>query len=250
MPSPPVATIAVERLIYGLLLASLALLTIHEVNFFSGYFLAWIPSEHLIELFDITLEANLPTWFSSSLFLLCGLSAWAVSRSVAERTGRWERCHAWCWRVIALFFLYDWMDDSSQIHERLGSTIGDSLKTPLVQHFLSYYWHLLFLPILVSMGLILLVLWYRLPNWTLRLQLLTGLSCLTLAVGLDYLEGLDWFMENMRQYYASHGLSLSILRHLLRSGEEWLEMVGCIFIAASFLGTARELSTTLLLRLR
>ncbi|MBF0124587.1 MAG: hypothetical protein HQL60_04550 [Magnetococcales bacterium] len=277
MPSS-VVTIAVERWVYTLFSIACVFLIIHEVNYFSGYFVGLVPSDTLIELFDITLEANLPTWFSSALFLLCGVAAWWVALGLVSPphpptpspTGgegeykvvslpRMRGVQIGCWRIIAVFFLYDWVDDMAQIHERLGSFIGDAVRdhqivngmlVSVVREFLSYYWHILFFPLLVTMGLILLILWFNLPNHTLRMHLFVGLSCLVMAVALDYVEGLDWFVDDMRQQYASYGLSTPVVHHLLRSGEEWLEMVGAIFILAAFLGTARELSTTLLLRLK
>ena len=74
------------------------------------------------ELVDITKESNLPTWFSSTQLLFVGLCAYFVG-NFKRRQG--EQKKALGWFVIAVFFAYMGIDDTSQLHERVSTVIAE-----------------------------------------------------------------------------------------------------------------------------
>jgi hypothetical protein len=58
--------------------------------------------------------------------------------------------------------------------------------------FPSYYWQLTLGPIFGIMGIfIFLFLWFQLDDTTSRLLTVAALGCLAIAVGMDFIEGLD-----------------------------------------------------------
>ena len=67
------------------------------------------------KMFDLSTEQNVPTWFSSSLLLLCGLLAAvvAVLRRVAGQRDAWQ------WLALAAGFALLSMDETVAIHEHL-----------------------------------------------------------------------------------------------------------------------------------
>ena len=129
-------------------------------------------------------------------------------------------------------------DDAAEIHERLGSTFKDLLKTNqretadslLVQVqglFPSYEWHLVALPLLAGAGLFMLFfLLTEFRDRKSRAILVFAVGIMAIAVLLDFFEGLDkanpwnphsWIRE-------SFTLSNYTVRHFSKSIEEFLEM--------------------------
>lgn len=79
---------------------------------------------HAYRLFDLDREANVPTWFSTILWLLAARSAWKAGdgeyRAEPGRTGRLQ------WRVLAGLAVLMSLDEGAAWHE----TVGDILTAP------------------------------------------------------------------------------------------------------------------------
>src|SRR5262245_8048616 len=74
--------------------------------------------EALLPKLSLSFEANVPTWYSSSLLLLCAL----VAGSIALKRPPWHR-HWW-----GITGVLAWMslDEAAEIHEHLGGHIDTS----------------------------------------------------------------------------------------------------------------------------
>lgn len=81
-----------------------------------------LGTEPYARLFAVTVEQNVPTWFSAGLLLVTAVVAVAVAALVPH--GRRGLRGAWC--VFALVLAALSLDDTVSLHERLG-TIGDKL---------------------------------------------------------------------------------------------------------------------------
>ncbi len=177
-------------------------------------------------LFNLAREDGLASWFASTQTLLIGLTLlalYAVDRSRG-------------YLVLALGFFYLAVDDGAQLHERFSSTF-DALSEGT--RFPSYTWHVLFLPPFAALGLYLLwFLWRELGSPRARLLLVAAMSCLALAIVMDFFEGLPED-HPMNVYSAALGRYPSLdtwsdrrfgttggetLRHFSKSIEETLEM--------------------------
>jgi len=189
-------------------------------------------------LFDITREANLPTWFSSTQAVVVGLIAWVYAR---QRKGLTSRQSATGWYVIAAFFIYLGIDDAAQLHERVATALStdvqsDEANSWLVEQFLgfsSYYWQFLFVPVFGAIALYMFLFLYRVfDGWKNLFIFSSGIALYVVAVVLDYVEGIDrwvaWMAEN--SFYIE-----SQITHFLRALEEFLEMFGTSLILYSFL---------------
>jgi hypothetical protein len=64
----------------------------------------------------LSYEQNLPTWYSSSLLLLCAVQLTFVALSATQRNARF-RFHWW---LLALVFFYISLDEAATIHESLS----------------------------------------------------------------------------------------------------------------------------------
>lgn len=80
---------------------------------------AWAARSHdgvieaLLPKLSLSYEANVPTWFSSSLLLACAVAAWLIP-------GR----H---WKVIAGIAAYMSLDEAAELHEHLGGHFSSAV---------------------------------------------------------------------------------------------------------------------------
>lgn len=197
-----------------------------------------VTSIELRRLLDITLEANLPTWFSSTQLLFTGLVACSLA-GLQRAHGR--RSRQLGWTILAVFFIYMGIDDAAQIHERLATVTADILKASesealmveAVKNFRSYHWQLFFLPVFGAVGLFMTVFLFREFSDRRTFGLfVAALSCYVLAVGLDYFDGID---SNYDVIVAYAGYSFDQVRHLFRALEEFIEMLGTTLFLMCFL---------------
>ena len=180
---------------------------------------------------------------------LLALTLWAVYLTVG-RQGRsaWRRRG---WLVVALFFSYMAIDDGSRLHERVGTAVDLLMKSwtrasgeGLVDVFPSYTWQLVYLPAFGLLGLFTLCfLWKELEPELSRVLVMAGLTCFVVAVGMDFLEGLDeqsrfnpytWIARHTdisgftdRRFHAS---PYDSLLHFSKVIEEAIEMFGTTLI--------------------
>jgi len=188
-------------------------------------------------LFDITLEANIPTWYSSVIALFVGLTGLLIVQHYYRLK---QTSKIIIWSIISLFFIYMSMDDTSQFHERIATawanyanSTNDTLSSTLAGNFESYYWQLLFLPIFGLIGFVMLyVIKTEFKNALAKKLFIAGLSCFVIAVGLDYIDGVDRYYDFVIQ---NTSIQFKALEHLSRAVEEMIEMIGLGLIFTSLL---------------
>lgn len=139
------------------------------------------------------------------------------------------------WLVTALFFIYMAMDDGAQIHERVGTafeTIAKREDSGIFASILSvspsYPWQLIFVPILGSIGLYMsYFLWQESQSSGSRTLIFFALFAMGVAVGLDFIEGLDKahpvnIYTHLRDYFKVRS---DTVWHFAKVAEEFLEML-------------------------
>jgi hypothetical protein len=199
-------------------------------------------------LFNITREDALPSWFATTQTFLIALTLCVIWLVVRQRNlSAWSRRG---WLAVALFFFYMAVDDGAKVHERIGSTLGDVFEDgSLVELFPSYGWQLFVMPLFAVAGLLLLLfLWRELTDRRARVLLLVALTCLTVAVGLDFIEGLDeehswnlhaqldrWLAwdETTEAWFGKSGFAAVV--HFSKSVEAFLEMLANTLLWVAFL---------------
>ena len=187
-------------------------------------------------LFDITLEANIPTWYSSLIAFFTGLAGLLIVQHYKKLK---QHSKMFIWLLISLFFIYMSIDDTSQFHERVATVWAKHAKATnapsvgLINSFESYYWQLLFLPVFAAIGLAMLyVIKTEFKVKQAQWFFIAGLSCFVLAVALDYIDGVDSYYEAL---IAKYGFNFQSLEHFSRAFEEMTEMIGLGFIITAFL---------------
>lgn len=127
------------------------------------------------KFFNIDAETNLPSWYSSTLLAVAGLSALEVGRRklVARATWRWH------WAIIGLGFLYLSLDELVSLHEKLP--VG---WVPDVGP-LKYAWVVIALPLALAAGLFYIRFLMAQPKRISRLLVLAAFFYLFGAAGFE-----------------------------------------------------------------
>ena len=144
-------------------------------------------------LLDLNLEANIPTWVSTTQALFVAGAAYLLSSHHAKQNERFPR---FAWLAIAGFFLYIAVDDASEMHERFATMLntamqnshGSSWYKVLESQFASYHWQFFFMPLFGIVGVLMtLFLWRALGGFKGWL-FYAGLGFYANAVLLDYFD--------------------------------------------------------------
>lgn len=184
--------------------------------------------------FNLAREDSIGTWWSVVQLGVVGLTALALRLAAARlQRSAWTRR---AWSFLACFFLYMSVDDAAMLHERVGSTFKRG-----VSFFPSYAWQILYAPLLGSAVLVLVWLTWRVfSNRRAQLCILLGLGGYVLAVGMDFVEGLN---DTHRRLAAAVGCSPHTLAHISKALEEVIEMAGTsLLLCGLLLHLGRELA--------
>lgn len=191
---------------------------------FCKYFLGHPFLFGLVPVFDLKLEANIPTWYSSFALLLCSLLL-AVIASAKKIEGNSYAPH---WVVLAFIFLFLSLDETASIHEGLN-LLRSQLK---VSGFLFYFWVIPYAAFVLIFVLAYLRFLGALPAKTRLLFFLAGSVYVAGAIGMEIMEAryASFYGENM--LYNSNS-SQSMMYEIMTIVEEFLEMLGVlVFIYA------------------
>jgi len=194
-------------------------------------------------LFNATREDSLAGFVGIAQAVLMAATAWGVwilARRVSS-SGEPSRRVVGGWLVLALLFTYLAIDDGAMVHERLGTAAEamageETALSGLLAMFPSYTWQVVVGPLLGALGLFMvLFLWHQVPDY--RSFLLVAMALVVVAVGLDFIEGLEdehaWNLyaitaerypldDYTRKVFGATGLQT--LQHFSRSIEEVLEI--------------------------
>jgi hypothetical protein len=171
-------------------------------------------------LFDVNLEANIPTLFSTSLFLINGGLLFLAGKADRNSANLFVR---YCWMLLALVFLFLALDEGVALHEMLMRFFRRHLDTKGAFHFA---W-------VIPYGLATILLGFLTWSWFQKLDTRTRWlfgSSATLfvagAVGMEMADG---------RYLESIHFVEDLTYQLMVMLEEALEMGGLILFVYSLL---------------
>ena len=170
---------------------------------------SWVT---LWRMFDVSSEVNVPTWFSSGLWLLLAVAAVVVSAH-APRPGSW--------RLLAVIAAYASVDEAASIHEK-SYRLGSLLTPYLPVDIFSYRW-----VIFGVVAALVVVLLLAPLMWTLPWRIMAGyvVAGTTFLLGAVVLETVGGFVERHFGQVTWHLM-------LLIQVEELLEMLGVALAVA------------------
>lgn len=169
-------------------------------------------STELVEVFSLSVEGNVPTWYASTL--LAASSAMAALAAIATR--RAGGPHPRRWALLSLLFAYVSLDETACLHEQLNAFVDG--------HGIFFFgWVLVAALVLVPLAVAYVPFLRDLPTATRRRFLLSALLYVGGAVGVELPLG---------AYTEAHG-DETLAYALLDFVEEGLELAGLtVFLLA------------------
>lgn len=196
-------------------LAVLALLT--EFVFPVGSF----PGDKTLQRqFILDNENNIPTWFSSALFLAgAGLCTLLARLEPRRRRG---------WTGLAIVFLVLSADETASLHEAVNSTLRAGLG---LHGALRFAWLLPAFVVLVILGAVYAGFLWHLPRATRFRLAVSAIVYLAGAVGSEMVGG--WYWDAVGDETLGYGIITTV--------EELLEMVGLALLVYALTAHAERL---------
>jgi hypothetical protein len=171
----------------------------------------------LVDLFDLSGENNVPTWFSTILLMLSALALGPVAASAHSR----REPHAWRWALLAvLLLLVSLAEDASLLERAMRATSPDGGALALPRSF----WPTLATLLFIGLATVVLPLWRAVPRQVALQMLLAAVLFVGGHTAFSHLGGA----------LASQGRVLSLAFVAARVLEETCKMAG----TAIFLGAA------------
>jgi hypothetical protein len=179
--------------------------------------------------FSLDREANVPSWFSSALLLTAAALLALVALDTLARRARWGR-H---WAGLSVVYVVLSLDETAEIHERIGSWLRAHLNLHGPLHFAGV---IPALALALFVGVTYVRFLRALPRETLIGVLVSAAIYITGAAGVEAASG--WWAE-------SHG-SKSTALLVVSTVEENLEMFGTLLfilvVLAYFARTGRSVA--------
>ena len=174
--------------------------------------------ESFVRLFILDGEANVPTWFSSSILLACAmLLAWIAMCQRAAEDRFWRH-----WTVLAAGFLYMSLDETAVIHEMLIRPTRQLLGFGGVLHF-SWVVPAVILVLILAVAFARFI--RNLPRGTRNLFLLSGTLFVLGSLGMESVSA--FFYTGIGLESVGYGLATTV--------EEALEMAGIVLFLKALL---------------
>ncbi len=204
----------------------------------------WCSVGSIRRMLNITREDSLSNWFSSIQLIMAGSVLWLIAFAVRKQMQDYKR-KFYCWAGIGSFFIYMGIDDAIKFHERIGTafktlvsrsaeTSGPGILNSAHNAFPSYSWQMVFGPFFMAIGIFMF--WFLWKEFSLRKSrflFLVAIWLYVLAVGLDFVEGLDNKpYEGIAGFFSTEDFRI---RHMSKALEEFLEMFGTTIFLTVFL---------------
>jgi hypothetical protein len=173
----------------------------------------------LIRLFYVDAEGNIPTAYSSFIWMLCSFAAAMIAISKKQAGDRFAKY----WRGLALIFAYLALDEVAAVHELLIEPMRSLFHASGLFHFAWIIPGGIFFLFVV---LICFKLVKTLPTKTRILLMLSGAIFVTGAIGMEMIGG--WYAE-------AFGVQADLTYALISTAEETLEMLGVLMLLYALL---------------
>jgi hypothetical protein len=172
----------------------------------------------LVDTFDLNLENNIPTVFSTFI-----LMASAVLLAVIARHAATIKHNARYWKWLAVIFMFLAVDENASLHELFIDPIQEMLPSDGIMYV---GWIIPYTLAALVIGLLYLKFVWSLPTRTRNLTILSGSIYLSGAIGFELLGG--WYLLP-RNEIEDFPYSMLVL------AEEFLEMAGIILFIYTLL---------------
>ena len=168
-------------------------------------------------LFNLDLEANIPTFFSALLIIVAAALLFFISTRVAR--------HKVKWKVLGFIFIFLCLDEAAQIHEETIYFIKQYLLFGVngsndFDGFLTYSWIILYGFIFIGIVFYFFKFVFALPLRTRNLFIVSAVIYVSGAIGCEMIGGhiekhysrnaLWWFCTTLEETLEMTGMSLFV----------------------------------------
>lgn len=192
----------------GLTVTSLVFNVLFNYQFFDSVSQA-AGDNGKMQLFELDSDQNIPTWYSSSMLLICAGLLAAIAAASRRNVYRIQ------WTGLSFIFLYLSADEAASIHEKVSSEIGGLIP---ISGFSDYAWIFLYAPLVLIFVLLYARFVRTLPVEIKRLFVVAGSLYVAGALGMEAVDG------TYASFYGGSNVVYSLLTHI----EEILEMLGVV----------------------
>ena len=208
-----------SKTIKFLSLITLVLITIHIIILCIYYYVGDPDKFDFVRMFDLDMERNVPTLFSSAILLISGFLFYLLSKAPNE-VKEGSRPY---WLGLSLVFTFLAFDESAKIHEQLGDFTERFVDA---SGYLHYPW-------VISYGILVLLLGAVYLRFFLKMDKKVFWSFMGAAV--IFLSGAIGFELIGANESSQHGTD-TVLYSIYYTIEESLEMFGVIYLIHILLG--------------
>ena len=192
---------------------AIILIVIHII-ILSIYFIINDPEKFdFVRLFDLDMERNVPTLFSSAILLISAFLFYLLSRIPQEKA----RGSRKAWMGLSWVFVFLAFDESAKIHENIGDYTENFVDA---SGFLYYPWVISYGVLVVILGAIYLPFFWRMERKVFFSFMLAAAIFLSGAIGFELLGAAE----------ASAHSDETLLYSIYYTIEETLEMFGVIYL--------------------
>lgn len=219
----PRAVIDVSRVVRGLAFVAGGLVLLHLLGLVSKYALGHGNVFGLVPFFDLDLEANAPSWFSSALAFI-GAALFLLLWRQVPLDGKRSRV----WLFLSFLFVYISIDEFASIHERLIIPVRETFD---LSGLLYFAWVVPYGMLVAILAVALLPFLRRLDPEVRRRFIIAAIVFLSGAVGMELIGG---------RLYESLDQQRNLTYDLITTCEEILEMTGLILLIRAQLLLLRQ----------
>jgi len=208
-----------RKIIQFLAIIALILILIHIIILAIYFDIANPDKFDFVPMFDLDMEDNLPTLFSTllmfiSAFLFYGLSKISIKEKKTDRP---------FWLGLSLIFTFLAFDENLQIHESIGDLTEQFIHT---SGYLYYPWVISYSILVLILGLFYIRFFWRMEKTISRYFITSAIIFLSGAIGFELLGA----------HEASVHSDDTLLYCIYYTIEESLEMFGVIYLIWILLG--------------
>lgn len=211
--SPMNITLDRKQIVWFLVLFALILITIHIIILCIYYYIDNPDKFDFVRMFDLDMERNIPTLFSSAILLISGFLFYLLGK-LPKEVDNGNRPY---WLGLSFIFTFLAFDESAKIHEQLGDFTERFVDAT---GYLHYPWVISYSILVLLLGIFYLRFFLKMEKKIFWSFMGAATIFLSGAIGFELLGA------NESSYHGTETVIYSILYTI----EESLEMFGVIYL--------------------
>lgn len=212
-----------RRIIFVLAVGLLCLTVASLAGQIAKYLLGYGTLYGFVRLFDLNVEGNVPSWYASSMLLLCSILLALIAAAKKQEGAPFAR-H---WGILSIIFLILSLDDAASFHNMADWPLRAVVNA---RGFLYFPW---ILPGIAFVLIFVVVYWrflLALPRMTRYQFLVAGTLFAGAAIGMEIVGG----------YHGDFYGFKNMTHALLTTVEEVLEMLGIVVFLYALIAYMRS----------